>query len=127
MPRPAATGIASARSPISSARVTPSMSATAFAVGAFLQVADLVLDLLLGRARADGAPRPGVVAAQDHAERIKEEENSDDHESEQADDPERLRDDGRRLECGLATRARGPRLRHHAETVPAHQSEERHE
>src|ERR1043165_292494 len=118
MPRPAATGIASASSPISSARVTPSMSATAFAVGAFLEVADLVLDLLLGRTRADGPPRAGVVAAHDHAERVEEQQNPHDHKAEQAANPKRLRDDGRRLQRGLAARARGPGFRHHAEAVP---------
>src|SRR5436305_13957347 len=105
MPRLAATGIASARSPISSARVTPSMSATGFAFGPVLQVADLVLDLLLGRACANGACRTGKIAAQHHAERVDEQQNSDDHETEQADDPERLRNDGGRLESRLAARA----------------------
>src|SRR5436190_23705460 len=100
MPRPAATGIAKARSPISSARVTPSISATALAFGAFLQVADLVLDLLLGRARADRARCALQISTHDHAHRMEQEQDPDGDEAEQADDPERLRDDGRRFECG---------------------------
>src|SRR5438477_11596699 len=115
IPRPAATGIASANSPISSARVTPSISATALAFGAFLQVADLVLDLFLGRACADGPRCTSEIATHDHAKGIKEEKNSDDHESQQTDDPQRLRDHGRRFQRRLAARARGPRLRHDAE------------
>src|SRR5205085_9075195 len=95
MPRPAATGIASARSPISSARVTPSISATALAFGAFLQVADLVLDLLLGRARADRARGALQIAAHDPAHRVEQEKDPDDDEAEQADEPERLREERR--------------------------------
>src|SRR3981081_267779 len=91
IPSPAATGIASARRPMRSARVTPSMSATALAFGAFLQVADLVLDLFLGRARAD-RPRGALqIAPDDHAHRVEQEKHPDDDEAEQADDPERLR------------------------------------
>src|SRR5215210_7857551 len=92
MPNPAATGIASASRPMRSASVTPSISATPLTFGAFLEVADLILDLLLGRARADHARRAHQVIASDHAQRIQQEKNADDDESEQADDPQRLRD-----------------------------------
>src|SRR5882672_8025129 len=105
MPRPAATGIASASRPMRIARVTPSISASALALGAFLQIADFVLNFLLGRTRADRPSGAGQVAARDHADRVQQQKDADDDKPEQADDPERLRKDRRRFERRLAARA----------------------
>src|SRR2546423_108476 len=94
MPRPAATGTASARSPIRSARVTPSISATILAFGALLQIPNLVLHLLLCRARADRSCHVSQIAGQNHRECLEQQQHADHDERRETGDPKRLWNDG---------------------------------
>src|SRR6266571_2998754 len=95
MPMPAATGTDSARRPTSSASVMPSMSAARPGLPR-LEVADLVLDLLLGGTRADRPRHALGVAAHGQGQRVHEQEHARDDEPEQADDPQELREHHRR-------------------------------
>src|SRR5215213_670578 len=124
MPRPAATGIASASRPMRSARVTPSILSPALAFGAFLQVANLVIDLLFGGARADQSCDAAQIARYRQPECMKKQQDTDDNKDRETDDPKRLRNDGRSFQRGLAARAGCPRLRDHTPSVPRHQGEE---
>src|SRR5215210_906956 len=123
-PRPAATGIASARRPIRIASVTRSISGRPFAFGALLKVPDLVLHLRLGRARADQL-RHGPQLTRPHEPRgIDEHDDADGEKAEEPGEPEQLRQHRRRLERRLAARARDPRLLDHAPAMPSDQAEE---
>src|ERR1043166_2211056 len=118
-PSPAATGMASASRPMRIASVIPSMSAASFPLGAILQIADLVLDLLFGRTGAD-QPRHGApVSRCREPERGHEQHRPDGNEAEKARNPQRLRNDGRGFQRGLTARSRCPGLRHDPETMPA--------
>src|SRR6266568_1571135 len=122
MPRPAATGTASASRPTRMTMVSPSMSACR-AFLPLLEIADLVLHLLLGRTRADGSCHAVQLAAPAQDQRVDQQQDADRDETQQTGDPEQLRDHDRRLQRRLAVRARGPRLRDDAEAVPGHQPE----
>src|SRR5260370_36739156 len=105
MPRPAATGTASASRPTRMSMVNPSMSGNL----AFLplhEIADLVLDLLLGRTRADGLGHAAEMPAPAQDQRVDQQQDADRDEPEQTGDPQQLRDHGRRLQRRLAVRVR---------------------
>src|SRR4051812_45989185 len=113
MPRPAATGMAIASSPIRINRVTISMSAGALAILAILEVAYLVRDLLLGGTRADQLGHAAQVAQGGEPQRGGQQEQADGQKGPEADDPECLRNHRRRFERRLAARSGGPGLRQH--------------
>src|SRR5215212_8024041 len=124
MPRPAATGTASARRPIRIASVARSISGRPFAFGALPKIPDLVLDLLLSRARADQL-RSGPQLTPRHApRRIDEDDDADRKKADEPGEPKQLRQDRRRLKRRLAARARGPRLLDNPPAMPSHQAEE---
>src|SRR5712691_6329837 len=106
MPRPAATGTASASRPTRIAMVRRSMSACPFLP--LYEIADLLLDLLLRRARADGLGHAVEMPAPAHDQRVDQQQHADRDEAEQAGDPQQLRDHSRRLQRRLAARARRP-------------------
>src|SRR3954452_19259339 len=122
-PSPAATGMASASSPMRIARVMPSMSAP-FPRCAVLEVADLVLDLLLGRACADQLRHRAPVALHREPERCQKKDHTNQNERRETRNPDRLWNDGRGFQRRLTTRAGGPRLRHDTKPVPGDQRKE---
>src|SRR5882724_4241120 len=97
-PRPAATGTASASRPMRMRSVMPSTSVAPFAGLTVLQVADLVLDLLLGGAGADQFRDAAQIAGRREPDRLGQKQHADRDERREADDPQRLRDDGRRFQ-----------------------------
>src|SRR5882762_6560381 len=97
-PRPAATGTASARRPMRMSSVMPSTSVVPFAGLTVFQVADLVLDFFLGGAGADQFSDAAQIAGRRKPERLDQKQHADCDERREADDPQRLRDDGRRLQ-----------------------------
>src|SRR5687768_3991554 len=103
MPRPAATGIASASRPIRIRRVMPSTS-TPSANLAILQVANLILDLFLGRARADQCRHAAQIAREADPEGLKEQDDANHDERREARDPQHLRNNSGCLERRLAAR-----------------------
>src|SRR5437763_3344098 len=107
MPRPAATGTARPSRPTSSTMVRLSMSGS-LAFLPLLEVADLVLDLLLGGARADRVGHAVGMPAPAQDQRVDQQQHADRDEADEAGNPQQLRDDGRGLERRQAARARGP-------------------
>src|SRR6266481_1300575 len=100
-PRPAATGTASARRPMRMSSVRLSTSVAPFAGLTVFQVADLVLDFLFHRAGAYQLRHAAQIAGRRKLERLDQKQHADCDERREADDPQRLRDDGRRLQRGL--------------------------
>src|SRR3954451_16568237 len=121
-PSPAATGMASASSPMRIARVMPSMSAP-FPRCAVLEIANFVLDLLLGRACADQLRHRAPVALHREPERCHKKDHINHDERREARDPNRLRNNDGRFECRLAARSGGPGLGDDAQTVPGDERE----
>src|SRR3954470_1708166 len=103
MPRPAATGIARASRPIRISSVMPSTS-IASAILAIFQVANLILDLSLGRARADQCRHAAQIAREADPEGVKKQDDANHDEGRKARDPQHLRNNGGCLERRLAAR-----------------------
>ena len=92
-----------------------------------LQLADLLLEFLAHRARADRLRGGAVPVSRDQDRRMGKKRDPDQEEERQAEQPDRLRDHGGRLQGGLAARARSPGLLDHAPAVPPDEAEKRDE
>src|SRR5260370_25082096 len=104
--------------------VMPSISVAPFAHLTILQVANFVLHLLFGGARADQLRHAAQVAGCPKLKRLNEQQYADHDEHREAGDPERLRNDGRRFQPGLAARTRSPRLRYDTQPMPRNERKE---
>src|SRR5260370_16005100 len=92
--------------------VMPSISVAPFAHLTILQVANFVLHLLFGGARADQLRHAAQVRGCPKLKRLNEQQYADHDEHRDARDPQPLPNDRPRFPPRLTARTRGPRLRY---------------